>query len=108
MYEGDRRLCIALLFVRAAGQPTDNGYAHPLDGVIVVVDANKMEGTLGSIKNCNASDNSLLVLEVEEHTERIVTMVPGNYSKEYIAQRKSLKPLEIIQPEGANFLVSKH
>lgn len=39
-------MCAALLFVRAKGEPHDNGYAHPLDGVIAIVDVNKLQGFL--------------------------------------------------------------
>eukprot|EP00026_Physarum_polycephalum_P002679 Phypoly_transcript_02687.p1 GENE.Phypoly_transcript_02687~~Phypoly_transcript_02687.p1 ORF type:complete len:689 (+),score=104.40 Phypoly_transcript_02687:605-2671(+) len=87
--EEGRRLCAALLFVRAKGDPTDNGYAHPLDGVIAIVDVNKLE-----------------VIAVEEHfPSRDPVMTPGNYSEKYIGQRNPLKPLEITQPEGPNFQV---
>ena len=39
--ERGKRLVRALAFVRS--EPGDNGYARPLDGVIVVLDLNAME-----------------------------------------------------------------
>ena len=69
--------------------PNDNGYARPIEGVIPVVDLNRME-----------------VLRVEDHG--IVPLPPndGNYAAEYIEDfRNDLKPLEITQPEGPSFIV---
>ncbi|MEO1068605.1 MAG: primary-amine oxidase, partial [Cyanobacteria bacterium J06638_6] len=77
-------------WVRA--NPTDNGYARPIEGVIPVVDLNKME-----------------VVRVEDHG--LVPLPPkdGNYSQEYIQNfRPDLKPLEILQPEGPSFEVNGH
>ncbi|TVQ07261.1 MAG: primary-amine oxidase [Leptolyngbya sp. DLM2.Bin27] len=84
------RLSRALCWVRA--NPTDNGYARPIEGVIPVVDLNKME-----------------VVRVEDHG--VVPLPPqsANYSQEYIQNfRQDLKPLEIIQPEGPSFTVEGH
>lgn len=82
-----RRLTRALCFVRTEAK--DNGYARPLDGVIVVVDLNKME-----------------VMRVEDYG--VVPLPPeaGNWDRAYIPQvRKDLKPLEIVQSEGPSFTV---
>ncbi len=87
--EGDRgrRLSRALCWVR--NNPTDNLYAHPIDGLIVVVDLNTME-----------------VVRVEDHGVVPVPTEPSNYSTESVTDlRTGLKPLEIIQPEGASFEV---
>ena len=87
--EGDRgrRLSRALCWVR--NNPTDNLYAHPIDGLIVVVDLNTME-----------------VVRVEDHGVVPVPTEPSNYSTEHVTDlRTGLKPLEIIQPEGASFEV---
>ncbi|MGB3612651.1 MAG: primary-amine oxidase [Elainellaceae cyanobacterium] len=84
------RLSRALCWVRA--NPTDNGYARPIEGVIPVVDLNKME-----------------VVRVEDHG--VVPLPPkdGNYSTEYVKNyRQDLKPLEIVQPEGPSFTVNGH
>ncbi len=88
--EDGQRIVRALCWVRSS--PNDNGYARPIEGVIPVVDLNKME-----------------VLAVEDYG--IVPLPPqsGNYSREFIKDyRKDLKPLDIIQPEGASFQVEGH
>ncbi len=69
--------------------PNDNGYARPIEGIIPVVDLNRME-----------------VLRVEDHG--IVPLPPedGNYAAELVQNfREDLKPLEITQPEGPSFSV---
>ncbi|MEO0489152.1 MAG: primary-amine oxidase, partial [Cyanobacteria bacterium J06659_2] len=84
------RLSRALCWVKA--NPTDNGYARPIEGVIPVVDLNKME-----------------VIRVEDYG--VVPLPPkdGNYTTEYVkSYRQDLKPLEIVQPEGPSFNVTGH
>lgn len=88
--EANQRIVRALCWVRSS--PNDNGYARPIEGVIPVVDLNKME-----------------VLTVEEYG--VVPLPPqsGNYSREFITDyRTDLKPLDIIQPDGASFQVEGH
>jgi primary-amine oxidase len=85
-----RRLTRALCFVRS--EKNDNGYARPLDGVVVVVDLNAMK-----------------VLRVED--EGVVPLPPeaANWAREYIKEtRKDLKPLKIEQPDGPSFTVEGH
>ena len=81
------RLVFARLWLKTG--PNDNGYARPIEGVIPVVDLNRME-----------------VLRVEDHG--IVPLPPndGNYAAEYVEDfRQDLKPLDITQPEGPSFTV---
>ncbi|MEL7144262.1 MAG: primary-amine oxidase [Cyanobacteria bacterium J06573_11] len=88
--EAGVRLSRALCWVRA--NPTDHGYARPIEGVIPVVDLNKME-----------------VIRVEDYG--VVPLPPkdGNYTPEYVKNyRTDLKPLEIVQPEGPSFEVNGH
>ncbi|HTU21222.1 MAG TPA: primary-amine oxidase [Gemmataceae bacterium] len=88
--EKGRRISRALSWVRS--EPLDNGYARPLDGVIAVVDLNKME-----------------VLRIEDYG--VVPLPPsaGNWTRDYIPQmRRDVKPLEIHQPEGPSFEVDGH
>lgn len=88
--EAGVRLSRALCWVRA--NPTDNGYARPIEGVIPVVDLNKME-----------------VVRVEDHG--VVPLPPqsANYTPEYVKNyRQDLKPLEILQPDGPSFTVKGH
>jgi primary-amine oxidase len=85
-----KRLARALAWVRS--DPTDNGYARPLDGVVAVVDLNKME-----------------VLRVEDHGVVPLPPEPANWTRGHITQtRNGLQPLEISQPEGPSFAVDGH
>jgi len=82
-----RRLMRALCFVRS--EPSDNGYARPLDGVVAVVDLHKME-----------------VIRVEDYG--VVPLPPesGNWARQYLPKaRQGSKPLKIVQPEGPSFTV---
>jgi primary-amine oxidase len=84
------RLSRALCWVRSS--PTDNGYARPIEGVIPVVDLNKME-----------------VIRVEDYGIVPLPPNPGNYSTEFVKDlRSDIKPLEITQPEGTSFEVQGH
>ena len=88
--DSGRRLSRALAWVRS--EPTDNGYARPLQGVVAVVDLNKME-----------------VLRVEDYG--VVPLPPeaGNWTRKHITEvRTDQKPLEIIQNEGPSFTVNGH
>ncbi|MGB7248833.1 MAG: primary-amine oxidase [Phormidesmis sp.] len=88
--EEGMRLSRALCWVRA--NPTDHGYARPIEGVIPVVDLNKME-----------------VIRVEDYG--VIPLPPndGNYTPEYVKNyRQDLKPLEVVQPEGPSFEVNDH
>lgn len=88
--EEGKRLSRSLCWVRS--NPTDNGYARPIEGVIPVVDLNKME-----------------VIRVEDYGVVPLPPQPGNYGREYIDQfRTDLKPLDIIQSEGPSFEVQGH
>ena len=88
--EKGRRLSRALCWVRSS--PTDNGYARPIEGVIPVVDLNTME-----------------VLRVEDYGVVPLPPNPGNYTTEFVRTlRTDIKPLNIVQPEGASFEVQGH
>ncbi len=83
-----KRLMRALCFVRSS--PRDNGYARPLEGVVAVVDLNRME-----------------VLRVEDYG--VVPLPPeaGNWAREFVRERrKGLKPLEIVQRDGPSYSVN--
>ncbi len=95
----ERRLVRALTWVRAA--PDDNGYARPVEGLLVLVDLDRME-----------------VVEVEDHG--VVPLPPksGNYWPEAITSagnhprfpgvRDDLRTIEITQPDGPSFTVRGH
>jgi primary-amine oxidase len=80
-----RRLTRPLCFLR--NDPTDNGYARPLEGIRPVVDLNLMQ-----------------VIRVEEYGKWPLPPTAGNYSAEKVAHhRTDIKPLAIAQPEGPSF-----
>lgn len=80
-----RRLTRPLCFLRS--DPTDNGYARPIEGIRPVVDLNLMK-----------------VIRVEEYGHWPLPPYPGNYSSERVPdQRVDIKPLLISQPEGPSF-----
>jgi primary-amine oxidase len=83
--ENERRLARPLCFLRT--DPTDNGYARPIEGIRPVVDLNTME-----------------VLRVEEYGIFPIPPREGNYSDQRILhKRQRIKPLTIEQPEGPSF-----
>jgi primary-amine oxidase len=90
-----------LSWVRRGG-PDDNGYARPVEGLIVRFDLDRME-----------------VVDVEDHG--VVPLPPGsgNYTAAAIGEpgnvprfpggpRRDVRPLEITQPEGPGFTVDGH
>ena len=85
--DGSRRLARPLCFLRT--DPTDNGYARPIEGLRPVVDLNSME-----------------VLRVEEHGVWPLPPEQGNYAADRVPnQRTDIKPLDITQPDGPSFSV---
>jgi primary-amine oxidase len=85
-----QRLSRALTWVRS--HPADNGYAHPVDGVVTIVDL-----------------NALTVVTVEDHRLVPVPAGDGNYTPDAVgALRTDVKPLEIRQPDGPGFTVDGH
>jgi primary-amine oxidase len=83
--DGTRRLTRPLCFLR--NDPTDNGYARPIEGIRPVVDLNRME-----------------VIRVEEYGKWPLPPNPGHYASGRVNHlRTDLKPLTIAQPEGPSF-----
>src|SRR3989440_2869889 len=81
------------------GDPDDNGYARPVEGLVVRFDLDRME-----------------VVDIEDHG--VVPLPPrrGNYTVDTVSNpdnyphfpngpRADLKPVEITQPEGTSFEV---
>jgi primary-amine oxidase len=88
--ERTHRLTRPLCFLRQ--DPTDNGYARPIEGIRPVVDLNRME-----------------VIRVEEYGEWPLPPNNCNYSSERAGPlRTDIKPLEISQPEGPGFSLDGH
>lgn len=82
-----RRLARPLCFLRS--DPTDNGYARPIEGIRPVVDLNSME-----------------VIRVEEFGHWPLPPETCNYAADRVPnQRQDIRPLEIAQPEGPSFTV---
>jgi primary-amine oxidase len=85
-----RRLARPLCFLRT--DPTDNGYARPIEGLRPIVDLNTMK-----------------VVRVEEHGRWPLPPLEGNYAAERVKSfRADVKPLEITQPAGPSFEVDGH
>lgn len=86
--EKTMRLARPLCFVRK--DPTDNGYARPIEGVRPVVDLNTME-----------------VIRVEEYGFTELPPEPCNYAASRMKNfRTDIKPLDIIQLDGPSFTVN--
>ncbi len=82
-----RRLARPLCFLRS--DPTDNGYARPIEGLRPVVDLNEMK-----------------VIRVEDYGRWPLPQQAGNYAADRLSKfRTDIKPLEITQPEGPSFEV---
>jgi len=95
-----RRLVRALTWVRA--DPDDNGYARPIEGLVTLVDMDRME-----------------VVEIEDHGVTPLPPRAGNYTPEALRQpanfphfpagpRTDLRRLDIGQPDGPSFEVRGH
>jgi primary-amine oxidase len=94
------RFCLPIVWVRS--DPDDNGYARPIEGVIVRFDLDRMQ-----------------VVEVEDHGVTPIYERAGNYTAERIVEpanfphfpdgpRTDLKTLEINQPDGPSFTIDGH
>jgi primary-amine oxidase len=83
---GLRRIGRPLTWIRT--RERDNGYARPVEGLIVTVDLDTME-----------------VVDVEDHDGPPIPMGDGNFAPGLIAEalRADVKPLEISQPDGPSF-----
>jgi primary-amine oxidase len=85
--EEGRRIARCISFLRA--DATDNGYARPIEGVIVHFDLGKNE-----------------VIEVIDHG--VVPLPPNRasfWAEDHPALRTDLKPISISQPDGPGFTI---
>jgi primary-amine oxidase len=95
-----RRLVRTLTWIRT--DPLDNGYARPIEGLVTLVDLDRME-----------------VIDVEDHGVVPLPTHDGNYTAAALRNprnvpyvpagpRADLRKLEIIQPDGPSFELSGH
>ncbi len=84
-----RRISRALTWVRT--RPEDNGYAHPVQNVVAIVDLNKRE-----------------VIRVEDYGVVPIPWTEHNYDPEAAGKRAGLKELMIHQPDGPSFDLDGH
>jgi primary-amine oxidase len=88
--EEQGRLVRALVWVKIGGAD-DNGYAHPVENLVVYVDL--LAGR---------------VVKLEDHGVVPVPQQPGNYTAADVEPRTDLKPVSITQPHGVSFQVDGH
>ena len=89
--EEDGRLARCVAFIQP--RPGDSEWAHPVDGLIALVDLTRLE-----------------VLRIDDHGVVPIPAESGNFDVEAAiadagALRDDIKPLEITQPEGPSFEV---
>ncbi|MBV8734280.1 MAG: primary-amine oxidase [Solirubrobacterales bacterium] len=85
--EVGRRLARCVVFIRPAGE--ENEWAHPVDGLIALVDLNRQQ-----------------ILRVEDHGEVPIPTEPGDFDATAAGPlRDDIAPLEIVLPQGAGFTV---
>jgi primary-amine oxidase len=86
--DSTRRLARPLCFLRS--DPSDNGYARPIEGIRPVVDLNNMQ-----------------VIRVEEYGRWPLPPVAGNYAANRVTKKRTdIKRLEITQPDGPSFTIT--
>jgi len=84
------RLSRCLCYLRTT--PDSNFYARPIDGLVPVVDLNRME-----------------VLRIEDLGIVPIPPETGEYEPQFLpALRTDIKPLQITQPQGVSFEVNGH
>jgi primary-amine oxidase len=70
----------------------ENFYAHPIEGINAVVDIKAGK-----------------VIRVDDYGARPIPMGESNYEAQFFDKfRAPLKPLDIVQPEGASFVLNGH
>ncbi len=84
--ETDRRIARCITFLRET--PDDNGYARPIEGLIVHVDLGRAE-----------------VIEVIDHGATPLPTTHGRYGTADHQPSRHLAPIEITQPDGPGFTV---
>lgn len=99
-----RRLMRPQIYVRTG--KFDNRYAHPVEGLTVLVDLDRMSVV-------EIVDHGVVPVPVERGNyipELITGQIPGyrNVTPTFDAIRDDVRPLEIIQSEGPSFTIEGH
>ncbi len=82
-----RRICRGLVWMRPA--PGVNPYGRPIEGIVALVDLNRRE-----------------VIRIDDYGVRPIPAERGEYRTGMTGpEREGVKPIEIVQPEGASFAV---
>ncbi|MFG1423327.1 primary-amine oxidase [Roseixanthobacter liquoris] len=85
--EEGRQLCHVFAWLRL--RENENFYAHPIEGLNAVIDLNSWE-----------------VIRVDDYGVVPVPMTEANYERDFVkTTRKPLKPINVTQPEGVNFVI---
>lgn len=99
-----RRLLRPQTYVRSGRY--DNRYAHPVEGLSVLIDVDRMQvvevvdhGVVPTPEHLGNYIPELVTGQIEGYT--------GNVG-EYDRPREDLRPIEIIQPDGPSFTVDGH
>lgn len=87
-HEEGRRVARCIAFYRE--DPNDNGYARPVDGLMVFVDLDAME-----------------IYRVDDIGTWPLADEISNYDAGTVPERTDVAPLEITQPEGASFTITE-
>ena len=105
--EGDaatRRLARLLTFVRRGSGPDaqyDNGYAHPVEGLIVLIDMDTWEVL-------DVVDHGVVPLPPKDGNFEFPLNSEENSYPRVDRQREPMKPIEITQPEGSSVELDGH
>ena len=86
-HEEGRRVARCILFHRE--EASDNGYARPVDGLMVYVDADEMA-----------------IYEIEDIGVWPLAAEKSNYDAASVEPRTGLKTIDITQPDGPSFTVT--
>jgi primary-amine oxidase len=94
-----RRIARPLTWVRS--EPGDHGYARPIEGLVCVVDLDRMQVV-------EVIDHGVVPLPPKAGNYVPEMMAKGNNVPDLTALREDVKPIEITQPQGASFTVDGH
>jgi primary-amine oxidase len=94
-----RRIARPLTFVRSG--PDDNGYAHPVEGLILTVDLDEMAVV-------NVTDHGVVPLPPRSGNYYPELMTAAGNVPDVDKPRQPLRPISITQPDGPSFEVDGH